>query len=162
MLFMVFLQHPPRCIVNCEAHVEDLVSAISCFYCGAFHGIPWASRGLFRESDYCSYTAAKLELSSIKAPSCRLTLTTFPWPLFDYTYTISQDDLKSNHEIQLEEPHYFESPAEVRLCLRSHYMTFLLPWAESGLLGNGGRDRKRSTKVEAFVLRNQGYKPFFL
>ncbi len=43
------------------------------------------------------------------------------------TYTISQDDLKSNHVIQLEEPHYFESPAEVRLCLRSHYMTFLLP-----------------------------------
>lgn len=43
------------------------------------------------------------------------------------TYTISQDDLKSNHVIKLEEPHYFESPAEVRLCLRSHYVTFLLP-----------------------------------
>lgn len=53
------------------------------------------------------------------------------------TYTISQDDLKSNHVIQLEEPHYFESAAEVELCLRSHYMTFLLRRTESGLLAEG-------------------------
>lgn len=52
-------------------------------------------------------------------------------------YTISQDDLKSNHVIKLEEAHYFESPAEVRLCLRFHNMTFLLPWSESGLLAAG-------------------------
>lgn len=49
--------------------------------------------------------------------------------------------------IQLEETHYSELPAEVRLCLSSHYMTFLLPRTESGLLaqvGDTGWDTRRS------------------
>lgn len=65
--------------------------------------------------------------SIVRAPSSCLSLSTRSPDLRLTTYTISQDNPKSNHEIELEEPYYFESPAEVRLCLRTYYMTFLLP-----------------------------------
>ncbi len=107
------------------ALLRSLELLISCLHCRHFMVIL---------KHHCPCTAyVTLESSGIKAPTV-ISLLPRSTDLCLTTYTISQDDLKSNHVITLEEPHYFESPAEVRLCLRSHYLTFLLPWTESGLL----------------------------
>lgn len=41
-------------------------------------------------------------------------------------YATSQYDLKSNQVIRLKERHYFEYPAETRLCVTSCHNIFLL------------------------------------
>lgn len=43
------------------------------------------------------------------------------------TAAIAQDDRKVNQTIELAEDHYFKLPAEIMLCLRAHFRTFLPP-----------------------------------